>query len=125
MSVTKAGAALCVVALVATVGTGVATAAPRADRSLDPAASPGAGCAGAGPTTCLLPFPDDRLTRADPSTPTGRRLALPVDEMPVNVAGKPIDPAKGGWNGADGFSPMMPIIASFGRVNLKLLPPYW
>ena len=41
---------------------------------------------------CLLPFPNDRFTVADPTTDTGRRVALSPLAMPRNVAGKPIDP---------------------------------
>lgn len=54
-------------------------------------------------TRCLLPFPSDRYTRADPSTPTGRRLDIPADGTPANKAGKHIDPTE--WNRNDGFSP--------------------
>jgi hypothetical protein len=50
----------------------------------------------------LLPFPDDRHTVPAP-TETGRRLALPQDEMPRNRAGRPIDVSD--INRADGFSP--------------------
>ena len=60
-------------------------------------------CDPTDPTRCLLPFPSDRYTRADPSTPTGRRLDIPADGTPANKAGKHIDPAE--WNRNDGFSP--------------------
>ncbi|MBI4730062.1 MAG: hypothetical protein HY775_11290 [Acidobacteria bacterium] len=52
---------------------------------------------------CLLPFPSDRFTRADPTTATGRRIDFLPVEMPRSVAGKPIDPAE--WDRNDGFSP--------------------
>jgi hypothetical protein len=52
---------------------------------------------------CLLPFPNDRFTVADPTTPTGRRVALSALAMPRNFAGIPIDPSDD--NRADGFSP--------------------
>lgn len=55
------------------------------------------------PAACLLPFPSDRWTVADPTTPTGRRVALPLEAMPRNVLGKPVDPTE--WNRNDGFSP--------------------
>jgi hypothetical protein len=55
------------------------------------------------PSACMLPFPNDVFTKPDRSTPTGRRIAFSVAEMPRNVAGKPIDPTD--WNRADGFSP--------------------
>ncbi len=60
-------------------------------------------CDATDPARCLLPFPSDRYTRADPSTPTGRRLDIPADGTPANKAGKHIDPAE--WNRNDGFSP--------------------
>jgi hypothetical protein len=52
---------------------------------------------------CLLPFPNDRFTTADESTPTGLRVDLDVAAMPRNVAGLPIRPDE--WNRNDGFSP--------------------
>jgi hypothetical protein len=55
------------------------------------------------PSVCLFPFPSDHWTEADAGTPTGRRVALPVEAMPRNVAGKPVDPTE--WNRNDGFSP--------------------
>jgi hypothetical protein len=62
-----------------------------------------AACDDLDPSVCLLPFPNDHFTTADPSTPTGRRVDFGVLDMPRNVAGKPIDPTD--WNRADGFSP--------------------
>jgi hypothetical protein len=59
------------------------------------------------PTSCLPPFPDDFYTVPDRSTPTGRRVDFPVQAMPVNAAGVPIDPSA--WNLNDGFSPGTPI----------------
>lgn len=64
----------------------------------------------------LLPFPNDRLTVADPSTPTGRRLALPVELMPVNSQGVAVDPAE--WNTADGFSPGSMVLARVPGIDL-------
>ncbi|HEY8582220.1 MAG TPA: hypothetical protein VIL49_04710 [Capillimicrobium sp.] len=60
------------------------------------------------PSDCLHPFPNDRFTVADPSTPTGRRVALPAASMPRNAASVPIDPSD--INRADGFSPGQPIV---------------
>ncbi|MCW2607718.1 MAG: hypothetical protein JWO60_2411, partial [Frankiales bacterium] len=59
---------------------------------------------------CLLPFPNDRFTVADPTTATGRRLALPLAGMPRNIAGRPMDPTE--LNRNDGFSPGSPILTS-------------
>ncbi|MGC1165279.1 MAG: hypothetical protein WA862_04155 [Solirubrobacterales bacterium] len=56
-----------------------------------------------GNPLCLLPFPDDYYTVADPSSPTGRRVAFTTAGMPANVFGSHIDPAP--YNASDGFSP--------------------
>jgi hypothetical protein len=56
-----------------------------------------------GTGNCLFPWPSNRFTVADPSTPTGRRIALPITAMPRNVNRVPIDPTD--YNRADGFSP--------------------
>lgn len=55
------------------------------------------------PAVCLQPFPNDYFTTNDPSSPTGRRLALNGQSMPANIAGAHIDPTD--MNRADGFSP--------------------
>ena len=54
-------------------------------------------------TSCLFPFPNDHFTVADPTTPTGRRVALAAESMPTNVAGVHIDVTD--QNRADGWSP--------------------
>jgi hypothetical protein len=62
-----------------------------------------ANCDPVDPAACLLPFPNDRFTLPDATTPTGRRVDFNLLAMPRNVAGKPIDPSD--FNRADGFSP--------------------
>jgi hypothetical protein len=54
------------------------------------------------PTRCLFPFPNDYFTVADPTSPTGRRVALDPEALPANAAGTKVDPSK--WNVLDGFS---------------------
>ena len=54
------------------------------------------------PAQCLLPYPNDWLTKPDPTSATGRRLDLNVLGMPRNSTGKPIEPQE--WNRSDGFS---------------------
>ena len=54
------------------------------------------------PAQCMLPYPNDWLTKPDSTSATGRRLDLNVLAMPRNVAGKPIEPQE--WNRSDGFS---------------------
>ena len=86
-------------------------------------------CEALDPARCLLPWPSDTFTTADPSTPTGLRLDLPVQGMPRNVTGRPIDPTE--WNRNDGFSPgtaimtMVPgldMSATFGVENTIVDP---
>ncbi len=72
------------------------------------AAQPSAGCDPLDGARCLFPWPNDYFTRADPTSPTGRRLALTTDMMPRNQAGVPIAP--GDYNWSDGFSPGQTIV---------------
>lgn len=67
-------------------------------------------------TECLLPFPNDRFTVPDPSTPTGRRVALDQASMPANAGGTHIDPEH--WNDLDGFSPGAAPLLSIADVDL-------
>ncbi len=55
------------------------------------------------PAACLYPWPNDHFTRADATSPTGKRLALRDDWMPRNRLGKPVSSAPYNWS--DGFSP--------------------
>jgi len=54
-------------------------------------------------TVCLQPFPNDYYTKADPSTPTGKRLDLHAESTPANTDGVHIDVTD--MNRGDGFSP--------------------
>ena len=84
----------------------------------DPDASAGGlpTCDEAGVRSCLLPWPDDRLTVADPTTSTGRRLAIPADAVPVNEAGIAMDVTD--QNRADGFSPSSAVVFVADGVDL-------
>jgi len=62
-----------------------------------------AACDPLDPSACLYPWPNDHFTRADPTSPTGKRLGLHDDWMPRNRFGKPVSAAPYNWN--DGFSP--------------------
>jgi len=80
-------------------------------------------CDDRDPARCLLPFPNDRFTRADPTTPTGRRLDLPATGTPANAAGKHIDPTE--WNRNDGFSPSsigLTVVPDLDAAQSKLPP---
>ena len=57
---------------------------------------------------CLLPFPDDYYSAADPASRTGRRIALQSASMPANKSGIHIDAQPYDLN--DGFSPGQSIV---------------
>ena len=75
-----------------------------------------ARCEFLDPTECLLVWPSDHLTEADPTTDTGRRLALDPASMPRNVQGVPIDPTE--LNRSDGFSPGTMIVTRVPGIDL-------
>src|SRR6195256_5977535 len=56
-----------------------------------------------GSAECMLPFPDDYYTKADPTSPTGRRVDFRELATPTNAASQHIDVAP--YNTGDGFSP--------------------
>jgi hypothetical protein len=66
------------------------------------------GCNPIDPAACLLPWPNDFYTKADPTTATGKRLNLLPTSTPRNIGGKPIDVLE--LNRHDGFSPGSAII---------------
>ncbi|MEJ7787246.1 MAG: hypothetical protein WKF96_20790 [Solirubrobacteraceae bacterium] len=73
------------------------------------------GCDTVDVSACLLPFPNDLYTKADPSTDTGRRVDLNLLAMPRNIAGKPIDQTD--HNRADGFSPGSLIVTKIAGLD--------
>ena len=73
-------------------------------------------CDQPGVLTCLLPWPDNRLTVPDLSTPTGRRLAIPSEATPINVEGVALDVTD--QNRGDGFSPNSVIVFAAPDVDL-------
>lgn len=74
-------------------------------------------CDEPGVRACLLPFPSNRLTVAESSTPTGLRVAIPADAAPINVDGVRMDLTD--QNRADGFSPSSVIVFAADGVDLK------
>jgi hypothetical protein len=56
-----------------------------------------------GNPVCMLPFPDDYYTVADPTSATGRRVNFKTEGMPANAGGQHIEAAP--YNASDGFSP--------------------
>src|SRR5688572_13473235 len=83
-----------------------APASAQLDVSSPLASAP--GCDPIDPAACLLPWPNDFYTKADPSTATGKRLNLFPTSTPRNVGGKPVDVLE--LNRHDGFSPGSAII---------------
>lgn len=87
--------------------------------SASPASQPPVGAATCDPIddgACLLPFPNDRFT-VPADTPTGLRVQLPVEGMPTNAGGTPIDPTE--WNRNDGFSPGSMVLADVPDLDLQ------
>ena len=68
-----------------------------------------------GSSKCMLPFPDDYYTKADPTSPTGRRIDFRELAMPTNAAGAPIEAAP--YNVGDGFSPGSVITLKFPGIE--------
>ncbi len=96
--------------------TGLVSALAASDSTTSVSSAGVSGCDPLDPTACLLPFPDDYFTVPDPSTPTGVRIDFPVDAMPRNVGGTPIDPTE--WNRNDGFSPGSDILVHVPGIDL-------
>jgi hypothetical protein len=68
-------------------------------------------CNPLGVNHCMTGWPSGVFEVDDASTPTGRRLAIPADTLPINASGYRIAPTE--WNLADGFSPSAPVVLSF------------
>lgn len=68
---------------------------------------------------CLLPFPSAFATRADPASPTGVRVDLRAESLPLRDGKTALDVRP--YDAADGFSPIGPILLHFGAdVDLEL-----
>ena len=82
-----------------------------------PVRAAGAPCTAAMIRSCALPYPSDEFTVADPSTATGRRLAVPADLVSRNLTdqlGPGARPADA-FEGADGYAALTPVIFEFDR----------
>jgi hypothetical protein len=117
-------ATMAVFALAAVLLSGVAVAAPQGGRAAKKTEEPlppietGGGCefiANPGSPVCMLPFPDDYYTKADPTSPTGRRVSLTNEMTPTNAASQHIEAAP--YNAADGFSPGSVILAKIPGIE--------
>ncbi len=84
--------------------------------AIEPACNP------LGDGHCMTPWPSSVFEIEDPSSPTGRRLAIPDGTLPTSADGAAVDPA--GWNAADGFSPAAPLMMAWKTgVSPDELPP--
>ena len=72
------------------------------------AATPAADCQPFA-EPCLLPYPNNLFTKADPTSATGLRVDLPQAAMPTNTNGVQVSVAP--YDRNDGFSPGSSIIA--------------
>ena len=59
-------------------------------------------CDEIAPTYCMFPFPSNVFTVEDSTSPTGRRVALKAENLPINFYDVGVDPAP--WNELDGLS---------------------
>jgi hypothetical protein len=101
-------AAMALALLLFVAGAGAAPQGRVGKRAAEtlPSIETGEGCefiTNPGSPECMLPFPDDYYTVADPTSETGRRIAFKTGSTPTNVEGKHIE--AGPYNAADGFSP--------------------
>jgi hypothetical protein len=70
------------------------------------------------PEKCLLPFPSDYLTVADPLADTGRRVHFDPAALPTNNVGTPLEAVE--LNHADGFSPGVALLVWMPTADLVL-----
>jgi hypothetical protein len=79
------------------------------------------------PSYCALPFPNNFWRRANASHAGGFNVQLTKRFFPKSTFGQHIDPVKGGWNRADGFSPVSAISTFVGVVDLEAahVARYW
>lgn len=97
----------------------IATSCTSSDSGTSPSAQQDTPpvCASPGVRACLLPFPSNRLTVSDPSSPTGLRVAIPADAAPINIDGVRMDLTD--QNRADGFSPSSVVVFAADGVDLE------
>lgn len=94
---------------------------PSASGSAGSAARP---CTALAVRSCALPYPSDEFTVPDPSSATGRRVAMPEGLIPAALTDQ-LGPGAGiadAFGGADGFSALSPVIFELDRpVRQELL----
>ena len=75
------------------------------------------------PDYCGFPFPSNVFTAADPSTPTGRRLAFSGALLPVSKKRPAAAPDL--WNRSDGFSAGLAVMSHLPGATITGLPGPW
>jgi hypothetical protein len=73
-------------------------------------------CDGLDASLCMLPFPNDYYSVADPRAVTGRHVDFPAVAFPRSSSGQTFEPAA--WEGNDGFSPGSTILAHVRGLDL-------
>jgi hypothetical protein len=68
-------------------------------------------CENISGVNCLLPFPSSRFLVDDATTVTHRRVAFPMEGMPINASHHVLDPHI--FNRFDGFSPATSLVTAF------------
>lgn len=70
---------------------------------------------------CMFPYPSSAFTREDSASPTGVRVNLDPQKLPLRDDLFPLDVTP--YNAADGFSPVAPILLHFGvNIDTESLP---
>jgi hypothetical protein len=112
------GVLLTLACAAASVPAGAATPSASSPDPGHAAAPIAADCQPFSGRPCLLPFPDDLFTRADRSTPTGRRVNLRAAAMPVNTHRQRMAVAE--YDRSDGFSPGSAVIVHVAGLDNQL-----
>src|SRR5947207_15950558 len=68
-----------------------------------------------GSSECMLPFPDDYYTKADATSPTGRRIDFRELAMPGNPSAAPTEAPP--YNPGDGSTPGAVIALNITGIN--------
>ncbi|WP_434427773.1 hypothetical protein [Nannocystis pusilla] len=93
---------------------------PEPDPNVD---WPALECDPLDPNYCLFPFPNNVYTTADATTPTGRRVALPRNSLPMSTGG--ILPETDVFAELDGFSGGLPGMVHMPGATITGLPGPW
>ncbi len=101
-------------------------ASASADGGIDQVSEQRPPCTLASVVSCALPYPSDEFAVADPQTATGVRLQVPDGIVPRRVLDQlgPGGQLQDAFGGADGFSPMSPVVFELDApVRPESVPP--